>query len=67
MSDQLVPRPQFAKELGVSHRTICRYERAKRPGFDEPIMIGNRVYHRRSKVEAVKRLGNGLMAEEVVA
>jgi hypothetical protein len=59
--DELVPRPRVAKEMGVSHRTVCRWEALKRPGFDHAVKIGLRVFHRRSKIEAVKA---GLPKEE---
>lgn len=60
--DELVPRAKVAKECGVSVRTIHRYEAQKRPGFDQLVIINNRGYHRRSRVEAVKILGNRLGA-----
>jgi hypothetical protein len=34
MTEELVPRPKVARELGTTTRTICRYEVEKRPGFD---------------------------------
>jgi hypothetical protein len=58
MIEEMVPRPQVAKELGTTIRTICRYETEKRPGFDRPVKIGGRVFHPRSRIEAVKILGN---------
>jgi predicted DNA-binding transcriptional regulator AlpA len=57
-TEELVSRPQVARELGTTTRTICRYEDAKKPGFDRPVKIGGRVYHPRSRIEAVKTLGN---------
>ena len=63
--DELIPRPKVAKELGISHRTICRYEVEKKPGFDQAVKIGQRVYHPRSRIEAVKTLGNLLQVEEM--
>jgi len=65
--DVFVSRPQVAKELGISHRSICRYEEEKRPGFDRGVKIAGRVYHPRSRIEAVKVLGNLLLADEVKA
>jgi hypothetical protein len=62
--DELVPRPTAAKEFGVSLRTVCRWEADKKPGFDDPVKIGPRVFHRRSGIEAVKALGNALMPQE---
>jgi hypothetical protein len=56
--NELVPRPLVAKELNLSSRTICRYEKAKIPGFDEPVVINGRVFHRRSKIEEAKRGSN---------
>jgi predicted DNA-binding transcriptional regulator AlpA len=62
-NEELVPRPKVAKELGISHRTICRYETEKKPGFDRSVKIGGRVFHPRSRIDAVKTLGNLLEAE----
>jgi hypothetical protein len=62
--DELVPRTKVAKELGISHRTICRYEVEKKPGFDHPVRINRRVFHPRSRIEAVKTFGNLLQLEE---
>jgi predicted DNA-binding transcriptional regulator AlpA len=56
--EEMVPRPKVAKELSLSSRTISRYEAEKRPGFDRPVKIGGRVFHPRSRIEAVKALGN---------
>jgi predicted DNA-binding transcriptional regulator AlpA len=64
VNEELVPRPKVAKELGISHRTICRYETEKRPGFDRPVKIGGRVFHPRSRIDAVKALGNLLQIDE---
>jgi hypothetical protein len=64
MTETLVARPQVAKELGISHRTLCRYETEKKPGFDRAVKIGGRVFHPRSRIEAVKVLGNFLASEE---
>jgi len=58
--EELVPRPKVAKELGISSRTICRYEIERRAGFDHPVKIGGRVFHPRSRIEALKTLGNRL-------
>jgi predicted DNA-binding transcriptional regulator AlpA len=62
--EQLIPRPIVAKELGISSRTVCRYEVEKRPGFDKPVKMGGRVFHPRSRIDAVKALGNLLRPEE---
>jgi hypothetical protein len=53
--EELVPRPLVAKEFNVSHRTVCRWENKKVPGFDDPVEINNRIFHKRSRIEAVKR------------
>jgi hypothetical protein len=63
MTEELVPRPKVARELGTTTRTICRYEVEKRPGFDRSVKIGRRVFHPRSRIEAVKTLGNLLQVE----
>ena len=61
--DHLMPRSLVALELGTTPRTIMRWEAEKKPGFDKPVKIGSRVYHPRSRVEAVKTLGNALQPE----
>jgi predicted DNA-binding transcriptional regulator AlpA len=61
--EEMIPRPRVAKECGLSTRTICRYEVEKRPGFDRSVKIGRRVFHPRSRIEAVKTLGNLLQVE----
>jgi hypothetical protein len=52
--EEFVPRPKIAREFGVSHRSICRWEKEKRPGFDQAVKIGKLVFHPRSRIEAVK-------------
>ena len=52
--DELVPRRRATQEFGVCQRTIARWERIKLLGFDEPVVINNRVYHRRSRLELGK-------------
>jgi hypothetical protein len=64
--EEMVPRPKVAREMGISHRTLCRYEAEKRPGFDRAVKIGRQVFHPRSRIEAVKTLGNLLPAEETL-
>lgn len=64
MIDQLVPRAIVAKEMGTTARTICRWEVEKKPGFDRPVKVGQRVFHPRSRIEAVKTLGNALQPAE---
>ena len=54
-SEEVVPRGGVAREFNVCVRTIARWERAKVLGFDEPIDINGRKYHRRSKIELAKR------------
>jgi hypothetical protein len=63
VNEELVPRAKVVKELGVSHRTVCRWEAEKKPGFDRPVKIGQQVFHPRSRIDAVKVLGNLLDAE----
>jgi hypothetical protein len=55
--DSLVSRRTLAQEFGVTVKTICRWEHRKLLGFDEPVIINNRTYHRRRRVEAAKALG----------
>jgi DNA-binding transcriptional MerR regulator len=57
LNRELVSRSNAAREFGVTHRTIQNWEASKVPGFDAPIKINGRVYHRRDKLEAVKILG----------
>jgi hypothetical protein len=52
--DELVPRGGVAREFNVVPRTIKRWEEAKLTGFDDPVVINHRVYHRRSRYEPVK-------------
>jgi hypothetical protein len=52
--DTLVRRPAVAREIGVSTRTIKRWEEAGEPGFDQPIVIRGIVFHRRSNIEKAK-------------
>jgi predicted DNA-binding transcriptional regulator AlpA len=61
-NDELVSRQKMAKELGISVRTLYRYEAEKKAGFDQPVKLGQRTFHRRSRVEALKLLGNLLEA-----
>jgi hypothetical protein len=63
---ELVPRTQVAREFGVHHRTICRFEKENKPGFDRAVKIGSRVFHPRSRIEEVKRLGNRLPPEGAI-
>lgn len=62
--EELIPRTKVARELGITTRTVCRYEVEKRPGFDRPVKIGGRIFHPRSRIEAVKILGNLLQSGE---
>jgi hypothetical protein len=66
MVETLVPRSQVAKEFGKSSRTIIRYEIDKKPGFDRGVTIAGRMFHPRSRIEAVKLLGDSLEAETLV-
>jgi CENP-B N-terminal DNA-binding domain len=56
--DLLVPRAQIAKEFGICHQTVRRWEAAKVPGFDERVEIQGRIYHRRSCIERAKLARN---------
>jgi hypothetical protein len=62
---ELVPRAKAAREFGVSSRSVLNWEIERRPGFDQPIRLGNRVYHARKRLEAAKLLGLGIKPEEV--
>ena len=62
--DHLMPGRLVALELGTTPRSVMRWEEEKRPGFDQPVKIGSRVYHPRSRIEAVKALGNALQPAE---
>ena len=62
--DNLIPRSQVARELGVVPRSVMRWEAEKKPGFDKAVKIGNRVFHPRSRIEALKALGNALQPAE---
>jgi hypothetical protein len=53
-SEELVPRPLVARECNISWRTLIRWERDGVFGFDEPIKVHGRVYHRRSRLEQGK-------------
>ena len=53
--EEVVPRPLVAREFNVCSRSIRRWQQAKIPGFDEPVTINGRVFHRRSKIEQAKR------------
>lgn len=52
--EELVPRRHAANEWNVSARTVARWEEARLPGFDEPVIVNRRVYHRRSRLEIAK-------------
>jgi hypothetical protein len=52
--EELVPRRRAADEWNVSPRTVARWERAKLPGFDAPITVNCRIYHKRSRLEIAK-------------
>jgi hypothetical protein len=53
--EEMVPRGSVAREWNVCTRSVARWEKAKIPGFDEPIFHNGRVYHRRKKLELAKR------------
>ena len=63
MPEELVPRAKVLREFNISMRCLLNWEAAKVPGFDRPVKIGNRTYHPRSRLEAVKILGNLLPRE----
>lgn len=52
--EELVPRSRAAAEFHVVPRTIARWENLKLPGFDDPVEINRRIYHRRSGIERAK-------------
>jgi hypothetical protein len=52
--EELVPRRRAGDEWNVTPRTVARWEEAKLPGFDDPVTVNRRVYHRRSRLELAK-------------
>jgi hypothetical protein len=62
--ETLLPRRKCADEIGVTVRSVCRYEKLRLPGFDTPVKINGRTFHPRSAIEAVKRFGIALPAKE---
>lgn len=50
----LIPKPNFARELGVSSRTLSRWLADTEIGFPRPIIIRNRNYFERAAVELWK-------------
>jgi hypothetical protein len=58
--DSLLPRRRCAEELGVSVRSIKRYEDLKLLGFTEWVKLNGRTFHPRSAIEAVKKMGIAL-------
>jgi hypothetical protein len=55
--EELVPRRRAADEWHVSPRTVARWEESKLAGFDDPIAVNGRIYHRRSRLELAKAGG----------
>jgi hypothetical protein len=53
-AEEMVPRAQVAREWNISHRTVTRWEQARTPGFDDPVEVNGRWYHRRSRLELAK-------------
>ena len=50
----LVPKPNLATELGVSSRTISRWQADTQVDFPRPVVIRGRNYFDRASIEAWK-------------
>jgi hypothetical protein len=50
----MVPKPNLARELGVSSRTVSRWLADPAVGFPRPIVIRGRNYFARTSFEAWK-------------
>lgn len=61
----LVPKPNLARELGVSSRTVSRWLDDQTIEFPRPIVIRGRNYFGRAEIETWKsrRLRTALKAE----
>jgi predicted DNA-binding transcriptional regulator AlpA len=53
-SNDLIPKPAIARELGVSSRTVSRWMADPAIAFPRPIRLRNRLYFARSALEAWK-------------
>lgn len=50
----LIPKPNLARELGVSSRTVSRWMLDREVDFPKPVSIRGRLYFDRSSVEVWK-------------
>lgn len=50
----LIPKPNLARELGVSSRTLSRWLQDEEVNFPKPIVLRGRNYFDRNGVEAWK-------------
>jgi predicted DNA-binding transcriptional regulator AlpA len=50
----MIPKPNLARELGVSSRTLSRWLADATVEFPRPVAIRNRLYFARASVEAWK-------------
>jgi predicted DNA-binding transcriptional regulator AlpA len=53
-SGSLIPKPNLARELGVSSRTLSRWLDDESIGFPKPIVIRQRNYFDRASVDGWK-------------
>jgi hypothetical protein len=61
----LVPDPVFARELGISLRTLDRWDHDEKLRLPKAVKIRNRKYRRRGEIDAFKR--NALSSVREVA
>lgn len=54
VADPLVSKPNLAKELSISSRTLSRWLEDSTIDFPRPIVLRNRNFFRRSEVESWK-------------
>jgi hypothetical protein len=64
MPEEMVPRRIVADEFHRDIKTVKRWEARKVEGFDEPIEINGRIYHKRSKIEGAKAGARSLKYEK---